>query len=791
MSLLNKSELTFFDGGMGTMLQAAGLTGGLAPELAALTHFEVVADIHRQYALAGADIVCANTFGANAHKLQGCPYSVQEVITASVAAAQKGVAGTGARVALDVGPLGELLEPAGTLTFEEAYALYAEVMQAGQAAGADLVLIETMTDLYETKAALLAAKENTSLPVFVSMTFEQTGRTFAGTSVEIMVMALAPLAPAALGINCSLGPKEVLPLAKKLCACSPLPVFVKPNAGLPHPLTGKYELIPQQFAHQMAPIVELSVNAVGGCCGTTPQTIGELHRQFANTQVLRRAVSVSAGVCSATRQQLFLGVHPIGERINPTGKKKLKEALAKEDFAYIQTLAVTQQTEGAHILDVNVGTPGVDEVSLLPRVVKAIQAVCDLPLQLDSANPAALEAALRVYNGKPIVNSTSGEQEKLNAVLPLCKKYGAAVVGLTLDENGIPETAMGRFNIAQNILHAALDAGIKRQDVLIDCLVLTASALPGSAQTTLDTLTKVKKDLGLTTVLGVSNISFGLPARSLVNQTFLAMALQAGLNLPIMNPADEGMQGAIRAFNLLDGTDADAAVFVAAYADKSGGEAPREKADTQVPHLGLAIERGLKAEAAEAARQMLADGEDGLVLVNQYLMPALDNVGQGFETGRIFLPQLLASAGAAGAAFEEIKATYKKDAADGPPVVLATVKGDIHDIGKNIVKVLLQNYGFSVTDLGRDVPPDAVVKAAQKTGAKLVGLSALMTTTLPAMAQTIEALQRAQVNCEVVVGGAVLTKAYALQIGANHYAKDAKATVDVARKIYAGRQPLV
>lgn len=782
-TLFDQSRFIFLDGALGTMLQSAGLPMGERPEMVAINNPEKLVAIHRAYAQAGANIVCANTFGANPKKLEGSGYSTRQIVAAAVAAARKGVEGTEARVALDVGPLGELLEPGGTLAFEEAYSLFFEVMQAGRDAGADLVIIETMTDLYEAKAALLAAKENTNLPVMVSMTFEPNGRTFTGTPVEAMALTLAPLGADALGINCSLGPAEIMPLAQRLCAATDLSVYVKPNAGLPDPSSGAYNIGPDEFCRQMQPCLEMGVSMLGGCCGTTPETISRLVEMFSGKVPPKREFRYSPSVCSSTRVQMVDCVCPIGERINPTGKKRLQQALANGDLGYIQAQAAAQQQDGALILDVNVGAPGIDEVAVLPLVVKAVQAVSDLPLQLDSANPLALEAALRVYNGKAIVNSTSGEEEKLKAVLPLCKKYGAAVVGLTLDEGGIPATGEGRLAIAEKIMAKAIEAGLPKEDVYIDCLTLTASAEPEAAVHTLRALQLVKQRLGLKTVLGVSNISFGLPNRPLVNHTFLTMALAAGLDLPIMNPAAPEMVDAIYAFNLLQGKDAKADAFVSRFSGTDGAQQAPPKMDGDMP-LKTAIEKGLKANAKKAAESLLKTGVEGLEIVNRHLMPALDKVGQGFETGVIFLPQLLASADAAGAAFEAIKASYGNAVQDGPPVVLATVKGDIHDIGKNIVKVLMENYGFTVIDLGRDVPPERVVAAAQKTGAKLVGLSALMTTTLPSMAQTIQALRQSAVPCKVVVGGAVLTAEYARQIGADYYAKDAKASVDIAKKIY-------
>ncbi len=804
--------VTILDGALGTVLQAGGLAPGARPEALCLSEPDRVRAVHAAYLAAGADILYANTFGANNKKFAGSGLSVTECITAAVrlaGEARRDSGRAGVKIALDVGPLGEMLAPGGTVSFAEAYDDFAEVMRAGEAAGADLVAIETMTDLYEAKAALLAAKECTALPVMLSMSFEENGRSFTGVPVEAMTATLEPLGAAALGINCSLGPAGMLPLLRRLCAATSLPVFAKPNAGLPDPLTGGYSLSPAQFCKEIARCVDLGVAAVGGCCGTTPEVIRLLAQTLRDKAPAARSHAPRSVVCSGTRVVEIDDVRPIGERINPTGKPRLQQALAAGDMAYIQALAVAQAAAGAAILDVNVGAPGVDEVALLPRAVQAVQAVCDLPLQLDSANPAALEAALRVYNGKPIVNSTSGEAEKMARVLPLCRRYGAAVVGLTLDEDGIPATAAGRLAVAQKILAAAEAAGLPKEDVYIDCLTLAASAGQGAADEALQAVRLVKEALGLKTVLGVSNVSFGLPARPLVNRTFLAMALAAGLDLPILNPDAEGMLDTVAAFRMLHGADPGAEAFLARFgggdsavsaagnggnpsaANGMGGQAsannsPQEGKQPGGEPLSLeaAIQAGLKDAAAQAARQLLADGNEGLAVVTGHMMPALDRVGLGFEAGTVFLPQLLAAAAAAQAAFEVIRTVYGTDAQNGPPVVVATVKGDVHDIGKNIARVLLENYGFQVTDLGRDVPPDRVVRAAQDTGAQLVGLSALMTTTLPAMAETVAALHAALPDCRVMVGGAVLTAEYAQSIGAAYYVKDAKASVDAARQVY-------
>lgn len=780
------------DGAFGTMLQQAGLGPGEIPELLCLQRPELVENIHRQYVDSGAGILCANTFGANARKLAGTGSSVRQVVQAAVTLARRACKGRQVRVALDVGPLGELLEPNGTLSFSEAYDMYRELVLAGTSAGVDLILFETMTDLYELKAGVLAAKENSDLPVLASMSFEQNGRTFTGCCVESMAATLTGLGVDGLGINCSLGPVEILPLARRLCAATPLPVFIKPNAGLPDPATGRYATSAADFCEQMQPYKALGVAAVGGCCGTTPQTISLLAASFGHACPPTRRFVPQSVVCSPTQAVTIDRVTVIGERINPTGKKRLKEALRQGDLDYILQQGLAQAQAGARILDVNVGLPEIDEVAMLPRVVKALQGVCELPLQLDSTNPQALEAALRVYNGKPIVNSVNAEEAVLQRLLPICKKYGAAVVGLTLDEKGIPQAAAERFALAEKIVAAAQQAGIPKEDVCIDCLTLTASAQQEAVAQTLLALRMVRERLGVQTVLGVSNISFGLPRRDLLNTAFLTLAMGAGLRLPILNPNAAYMMDAVRSFNVLMNVDKDAGAYIRCYADSAAPVAAQKAAPVSgnasaqgQDSLFAAVLQGLAAQAEQATRQALLQTEPEQ-LVNDVLIPALDEVGARFEQGRFFLPQLLQAAGAAQAAFAVVDAAM---AASGVQtvskgkIVLATVKGDIHDIGKNIVKTVLKNYGYTVIDLGRDVPPAAVVQAASSEQAPLVGLSALMTTTLPSMEQTIRALRAAGLTCKVMVGGAVLTPAYAKTIGADYYAKDAKAAVDIAKQV--------
>ena len=794
--VFDRKRFVFLDGGMGTQLQARGLQPGQKPELAALEMPDVLTAIHTDYANAGADILLANTFGANAKKLAGCGHTVEDVVTASIACARKAADTTGALVALDIGPLGELLVPAGTLSFEDAYAEFAQVIRAGAAAGADLVFLETMTDLYELKAAILAAKENCTLPIFTSMSFESRGRTFTGCTVESYAVTAAGLGADAVGINCSLGPKEILPFAQRLCRSVPagVPVFVKPNAGLPNP-DGSYNLDPDGFAAEMKEYAAIGVSMVGGCCGTTPAFIAKLHETFSPLAPAGKIPIRRSCLCTPVRFVEVNGITVVGERINPTGKKRLQQALRDGDSAYPCTQAVAQAEAGAQVLDVNAGLPGIDEAATLEQLVKDLQAVTDLPLQLDSSSPEALSHALRIYNGKPIVNSVNGETETLEKILPLCKKYGAAVVGLALDKGGIPPTVEGRVAIARRIVDAAHAAGIPDEDIYIDCLCLTASAQQEGATQTLQALARCKKELGVRTVLGVSNISFGLPCRGYLNTTFLTMAMSAGLDLAIMNPNTPEMMAAVRAYRVLTCQDPQSTDYVAAYADVQIQTTQTSKSAATVAEVSAAapggdalfeaVRRGLKAEARAAADAALTMREP-LDVVNTSLIPALDAVGDGFEKGTVFLPQLLQAATAAQAAFEAIKA---KIAASGQAqgskgkIVIATVKGDVHDIGKNIVRVILENYGYDVLDLGRDVDPERVVEAVRQTGAKLVGLSALMTTTVPNMQATIEALHAANLDCKVMVGGAVLTPDYARDIGADYYCKDAKASADLAKQL--------
>ncbi len=790
--LLKTPGPVILDGGMGTMLQAKGLKLGEYPELAALEHPDWLLDIHRSYVEAGTQILCANTFGANREKLRRTGRTVKEVIPPSIAIAKKAAAGR-ALVALDLGPIGQMLEPTGTLDFETAVDIFAQQVRCAVSAGADLVMVETMTDLQECRAALLAVKENCDLPVIVSMTYEERGRTFLGHSPASAALTLEGMGADAIGINCSLGPREMPALVEELARWTTLPISVKPNAGLPDPGGAGYDITADEFAAAMAELTDLGVKLYGGCCGTTPEYIAKLCRALEEKTIREVPRSVPAAVCSPVQVVPIDRVRVIGERINPTGKKRMKEALLRDDVDFMLSQALEQTQAGADILDVNVGLPEIDEAAMMVKVVKALQGVTDAPLQLDSTRPEVLEKALRVYCGKAIVNSVNGDEEVLDAILPLVKKYGAAVVGLTLDKNGIPKTALDRLDIAGRILNRALNYGIRREDVYIDCLTLTVSAEQAAASQTLEALARVKKELGLKTVLGVSNISFGLPARPLVNQNFLTMAMTKGLDLPIINPNLDAMMAAVRCYHLLMNIDTDARDYIAAYANAAvstsvtaGGSAPQSAAPAGERTLEQIVVAGLKGEAPAATRRLL-ETMDSMEVVDGVLIPALDRVGADFEAGKVFLPQLIQAAGAAQAAFEVIREGLSAQPGGGSvskaPIVLATVKGDIHDIGKNIVKVLLENYGYPVIDLGKDVEPAAVVESAKKHGAPLVGLSALMTTTLGSMEETIRLLRAEQVACKVVVGGAVLTPDYAKKIGADFYAKDAKESVDVARQV--------
>ena len=782
---MEPTELIILDGGMGTQLQAAGLPMGQAPELWNVTEPEKVTAVHRRYVEAGSKVLYTNTFGVNRLKTARIGHSVRELVEGGVRCARAAAGTEAVRVALDIGPLGQILEPLGTLKFEEAYDIFREIVEAGRDAGADLIVIETMSDLYEVKAAVLAARENSTLPVWVTMTFEAGGRTFVGTTVSAMGLTLSGLGVDAMGFNCSLGPKELLPMIRELRRWTDKPLILKPNAGLPDPATGEYRITPEEFAAELETAPEDGVQMLGGCCGTTPDFIRVLNAAMQGARMPSPRPERRSGVCSASQTAAFGPVRVIGERINPTGKKRFQQALRENDIDYIVARGIEQQDAGADLLDVNVGLPGINEPEMMTRVVKALQAVVDLPLQIDSSDPAAIEAGLRAVNGKAIVNSVNGKAEVLRSILPICRKYGAAVVGLCMDENGIPQTWQERVAIAKRILDAALAAGIPKEDVLIDCLTLTVSAQQEQAAETLKALHAVREELGLHTVLGVSNISFGLPARENITVSFLTQALYAGLDLPILNPNQTAVMDAVASFRVLSGEDRDSEAYIRRFAAAESESKKTTPAPGKDMNLADCILRGLKAETAAITRRELETRSE-MDVINQLLIPALDRVGELYEKQEIFLPQLINAANAACGGFDVIKERIAKSGADSVSkgkIVLATVFGDIHDIGKNIVRVVLENYGYTVIDLGRDVPAETIVETVIREDVKLVGLSALMTTTVKSMADTIAAIRKSGHDCKIMVGGAVLTPDYAAEIGADYYAKDAKQSADIARMV--------
>lgn len=776
----------FFDGGMGSMLQAAGLPEGLLPDLWSIENPTAVQDIHKAYLQAGCTLITTNTFGAFADKLAPAGYTVSQLCEAAVQNACIAIRETGceAFVAFDLGPTGKLLRPYGDLDFEEAVARFAPLVSAAEASGADCILIETMSDLYEMKAAVLAAKENSSLPILASLIFDAQGKLLTGGDAKSAVALLEGLGVTAIGLNCGLGPLQLLPVLRELYAAASIPLFVQPNAGLPEVQQGQtvYLVDPAAFALEMTALAPF-VRGLGGCCGTTPPHLAAMISACRDLPLPALTPKNTLLISSYCRAVEFGGAPVIiGERINPTGKKKLQAALRANDASYVLREALAQEEAGAHILDVNVGLPDLDEVQLLSAMAEAIQAVTALPLQLDSSNPAAMERALRRYNGKPLINSVNGKQESLDAILPLAAKYGGGLVCLCLDDTGIPDTVEGRLAIAEKIATEAARYGIPRRELLIDALTLPVSAGADNARITLETLRRTKEELGLLTALGVSNVSFGLPRREQLGTAFFTLAMQAGLDGAIINPNSAEMMAAYRSFLVLSGLDANSADYIAAYRD---AVAPEQQAKPSAT-FGLyeAVCKGLSVEAVQTAQAELAKGRPVLDIINETLVPALDTVGRGFEQGTLFLPQLLMSAEAAKAAFALLQEQLPaQDGERAALVVLATVKGDIHDIGKNIVKVLLESYRFRVLDLGKDVPPSRIVEAVRETGARLVGLSALMTTTAPYMAETISALTAAALPCAVVVGGAVITQDYADRIGADYYAADAMETVHIAQRL--------
>ena len=794
-----------FDGGMGTMLQAAGLEAGALPELLNLSEPDAITAVHAAYVAAGSEVVTTNTFGANAHKL-GDAATVEEIFDAAVRCARA----SGARyVAGDIGPLGALMRPMGTLSFDEAYNLFAQQVRAAATAGVDLFVIETMTDLAEIRAAVLAAKENSDLPIFATMTFEEDGRTFLGTSPEVAAITLDALGADVVGINCSLGPAELRPLAARMLAVTEKPVMVQANAGLPHVEDGRtvYDIDPTAYAAAVRGMVDDGVGIIGGCCGTNPNYIRLLADIVRNRTPQQRSVEPAFTVTSAQRAVVLLcseqRIAVIGERINPTGKKRLQAALRAGDLDYVVGQGISQQEQGADILDVNVGMPELDEVVLLPRACEQLQASTVLPLQIDSTDPAAIEAAVRRYAGSAIINSVNGKRESLDTILPIAAHYGANVIGLTLDEDGIPETAEARVAIARRIVNEAARYGIGPERILIDCLVMTASTNQQQALGILRAVSACREQLGVKCALGVSNISFGLPARELMNATFLAAAFGAGLDAPIMNPGSARYMDVVRSFRVLNAEDEGSAAYIERYAGwgdpykvpiaggdaaaagtaASGGAPAFDENGDPIRHLILS---GRKGEMKAATEQLLAT-TDPLELINSRFIPALDEVGVLFDQGTYFLPQLMASAEAARVGFDTIRAHMPAGSIAGKgPICLATVKGDIHDIGKNIVKMLLDNYGYTVFDLGRDVDPQEILDTVRAHGVRLVGLSALMTTTVKSMEETIALLHAEAPDVKVLVGGAVLTPEYAAQIGADFYAKDAAEAARIAEEVFGG-----
>lgn len=775
-----------FDGAMGTMLQKSGIKPGELPESYNIEKRDVVLGIHKEYVSAGSEVVITNTFGANRYKLKGSPYSVEEVIKSAVSIAKEAV-GEHGFVALDIGPIGQMMEPIGTISFEQAYDIFKEQVIAGK--GADFILIETISDIYEAKAAVLAAKENSDIPVLCTLTFQENKRTLTGTNPLSAVSILEGLGCDAIGMNCSLGPVQMMPIVKDIVEFSSIPIMVQPNAGLPRVEDGKtvYDVVADEFASYIAQMADMGVAIFGGCCGTTPEFIKSLKEALHGKKPKPIVKKNIPCVCSSTKAIVIgQGVSIIGERINPTGKKRLREAIKAGDFDYVVSEAIAQKETGSDILDVNMGVPGIDEVAAVKRAVRELQSVIDLPLQIDSSNMDAIEAAVRIYNGKPIINSVNGKDESLEKILPIVKKYGACVIGLTLDEEGLPETAQKRVEIAGKIVNRAKEYGIDEKDIIIDCLVLTASAQQEAVMETLKAIPLVKEKFGVRTTLGASNVSYGLPQRGIINSTYLAMALSYGLDAPITDSTNERLMEAIRSFRVITNQDPMAEDYIRAYGGDGQKTKETPKTADEKRSLKSIILNGMKDESYEATKSAL-EKRDAMDIVNNELIAALDEVGEKYEKGEIFLPQLIRSAETVKMAFEAVKEKIVSEGSESiskGKMILATVKGDIHDIGKNIVKILLENYGYDVIDLGRDVSPEIIVQTAKNEGIKLVGLSALMTTTVSSMEETINLIKKENLDCKVMVGGAVLNPEYAQQIGADYYSKDAKEAVEVARDVF-------
>ena len=770
-------DLLIFDGGMGTQLQNAGLKAGEIPEVYNIEHPEIIVDVHKRYLKAGANLITTNTFGANPLKMKNCGYPFEELIQAAVKNAKEAIAQENkeAYVILDVGPIGQFLKPLGVLSFDEAYEIVkSQVMCVKDEV--DGVLLETMSDLYEVKAGILAVKENTDLPLFVSMTFQSNGRTLTGSDPITFVNVVEGLGVDVLGVNCSLGPKELKPIIDDILEVSSTPVLIQPNAGLPCLHCGKthYDMSADEFASLMVNYMERGVSIVGGCCGTTPAFISALTK-VAPKKVASREVKTYTRVSSSSKTVTFNGqVVVCGERLNPTGKKKLKEALKAGRFEECVSEAIKQQNAGADILDVNVGLPGIDEVNTMKTVMEMLQEVTNLPLQIDSSDSKTIEMACRYYNGKPLINSVNGKNEVMEAVFPIVKKYGGVVIGLTL-EDGIPLLAEERVAIAKKIIDKAKEYGIDKKDIIVDCLTLTASAQQKEVQETLKALSIVKKELDVHTVLGVSNVSFGLPNRPLLNRTFLTLALQSGLTLPIINPLDSSLMETIDAFNVLYNMDKESVHYISKQANTTIAKPTVISSSFSLEEM---IINGLKDEVVKKTKEEL-ENKDAMEVINSILIPALNKVGKDYENGHIFLPQLMLSAETTKLAFEVVKSTFSVDSSNKGPVMMCTVEGDIHDIGKNIVKVVMESYGYEVIDLGKDIKVDEVVNAYKKYQPKAIGLSALMTTTVVNMEKTIHALKQANCTCPIWVGGAVLTSDIANDIGADYYCEDAMSSVSL------------
>ena len=785
-----KNNILIFDGAMGTMLQQKGLQIGENPEVFGLKNPDKLIEIHKLYLEAGSNVITTNTFGANELKLDKLGYTVEEVVDNAINMAKKAIEESDKSkprfVALDLGPIGEMLEPIGTLSFDRAYEIFKRQAIQGEKSGANLIIIETMMDLYEAKAAVLAAKENTNLPVFCTMTFDENGRSFTGCMPESMVATIEGLGVDAIGVNCSLGPKQLIPIVEKISKMATVPVIVQANAGLPDIVNGQaiYNVDSEEFFIGVEKFVQLGASIIGGCCGTNPEFIKKISDNISTLKKVEIEKNNSCVVCSPSKFVEIKSPTVIGERLNPTGRKLLKEALINENLDYIINLGLEQIEGGADILNVNVGLPDIDEKKMMPKVIKEMQSVMDVPLQVDSSNIEALEQGLRYYNGKTIANSVNGKEESLNAILPIVKKYGACIVGLTLDEKGIPSTAEGRFKIAEKIVNKALSYGIKKKDIFIDCLSLTVSAQQEEALETLKCIKMVKEKLGVKTILGVSNISFGVPNRKALNNTYLNLALSAGLDLPIINPNEEGIMETINAFKVINNIDKGCVKYIEKYSGYKQNNIIKTTNDRKYDlSLESIVEHGLKENAKESTLNLLKKYDENYVL-DEILIPSLDVVGKKYDKGEIFLPQLIQSAETVKVSLNTIKDSLAKNntnTVSKGKIIVATVKGDIHDIGKNIVKIMLENYGYEVIDLGKDVPIEEVVNHSKKNNIQLVGLSALMTTTVHSMKETIDALRKAGLNTKIFVGGAVLTEEYAKDIGADYYSKDAKSAVEIAK----------